>query len=321
VPQIRAQTVTDFNMLISGTAVPGVIPTPPERVLPPYIEKRTFRSAALDRDMPYYIYLPPGYDTDPAARWPVLYMLHGMQGTYNEWLDYGLLGRAHDLMSAGQSAPFIIVVPQGDQSYWVDHDDGPPWGRYVAQDLVAEVDAHYRTLADRDHRAVGGLSMGGYGALTLAITYPEVFSIAGAHSPSLHGQADAPSFLSDPATYAQHDPVALYQAHAATARTLQIYLDVGQDDPWRPAIAAFHQLLQAQNIPHEWHAFPGDHGGVYWSTHVIDYLLFYSRALTSPAPTPGPATATPAAAPSPSPTVTPTPAPGPRWRHGGSLLY
>jgi poly(3-hydroxybutyrate) depolymerase len=115
--------------LLSGTAVaePGVTPTEP--VVPPYVQKRTFLSANLDREMPYYVYLPPGYDTQPETRYPVLYMLHGMGGSNAEWLGYGLLGRAHDMMSVGQSAPFLIVLPQGDQGYWMDHAaGGPRWG-------------------------------------------------------------------------------------------------------------------------------------------------------------------------------------------------
>ncbi len=291
----------DFAMLVSGTAVPGVIPTPPDPTLPSYVEKHTFQSTSLDRAMPYYIYLPPNYATATATRYPVLYMLHGMQGTYNEWLDYGLLGRARDMMVAGQIAPFVIVVPQGDQSYWVDHADGGPlWGNYVVDDLVHEVDSHFRTLAAPQSRAVGGLSMGGYGALTLAITHPDMFGVVGADSPSLHGQAGAPPFLGTGAVFNQHDPTYLYKTQAATARTLTIYMDVGQQDPWLPAIDAFHQMLTAQNIPHEWHLFPGDHGGEYWSTHVIDYLQFYSRTFTRAAQT----TATPAL---PAAMVTPFP--------------
>ena len=138
-------------------------------------------AASLNRAMSYYIYFPPGYDSNPTTRYPVLYMLHGVSGTITEWLGYGLLGRAHDMMVAGQISQFIIVLPQGDQGYWVDQANGGPlWGTYVARDVVSEIDSQFRTLADRDHRAVGGLSMGGYGALELAILYPDVFGVAGA---------------------------------------------------------------------------------------------------------------------------------------------
>jgi S-formylglutathione hydrolase FrmB len=72
------------------------------------------------------------------------------------------------------------VLLKGDQSYWVDWaDDGPAWGLYSARDVVQHVDASFRTLTDPASRAVGGLSMGGHGALQLALTYPGVFGVVG----------------------------------------------------------------------------------------------------------------------------------------------
>src|SRR5881628_2559959 len=148
------------------------------------IEERSFRSPTLDRTMPYFIYVPPGYDSS-GQRYPTLYMLHGLGGSNTEWKGYNLLGAADDLIKAGTIPPMLIVLPQGDQSYWFDPANGPRWGQYAARDVVDEIDAHWRTLADRDHRAIGGLSMGAQGALQLAMLYPDVFGIVGAHSPTL----------------------------------------------------------------------------------------------------------------------------------------
>ena len=81
----------------------------------------------------------------------------------------------------------IIVLPQGDKGYWVDNaNDGPRWGEYLSHDLVNIIDTSYRTLRTPDSRAIGGLSMGGYGALYQAFTHPDIFGVVGAHSPSLH---------------------------------------------------------------------------------------------------------------------------------------
>lgn len=295
-----ATSVSGMSMLFSGTAVPSTgapSATPTPIVLPSYVQQRTFLSASLNRTMPYYVYLPPGYDSNPGVRYPVLYMLHGMSGSNSEWLGYGLMGRARDMMAAGQISQFIIVLPQGDQGYWVDHaDDGPLWGSYVAHDMVKEIDANFRTLADRQHRAVGGLSMGGYGALQLAINYPDVFGVAGADSPSLHTFASAPPFFDNEAYFDAHDPMHLFALHSEVARTLKLYIDVGQQDPWLPVVYSFHQLLQDQGIPHEWHAFEGGHEGTYWSTHAPDYLQFYSATLGSGVSQPTP-TATPTSTP------------------------
>jgi enterochelin esterase-like enzyme len=274
-------TATPVPPTATPTGTPTVTAVPTANV-----QLRTFHSATLQREMPYYIFLPPGYDRNTATRYPVLYMLHGMGGSYEEWASYGLLGRAHDMMTVGQIAPFIIVLPQGDQSFWVNHPGGPAWGTYVVRDIPAEIDSRFRTIPDRTHRALGGLSMGATAALTLALQHPEVFSIVGAHSPSIRTHATAPDFLANPADFDAQDPVVLYPQAPKTARTLQIWLDSGQQDGWFPRVADFHTALTQLGVPHTWTPAPGTHGGEYWSAHVMDYLRFYSRALTGVAPSP-----------------------------------
>src|SRR5437867_3133913 len=150
----------------------------------PDVRTVTFKSLALGRAMPYSISLPPGYA--PSKRvYPVLYMLHGMSGTNDEWREYGIFDAADRMIRSGEIRPLIIVLPQGDKAYWVDHalpTDQEAWGRYMAKDVVADVDARYRTVADLAHRAIGGVSMGAHGAVQLALNYPDTFSIVGAHS-------------------------------------------------------------------------------------------------------------------------------------------
>jgi enterochelin esterase-like enzyme len=248
------------------------------------IEDRTFYSRTLDRTMPYFIYVPPGYDST-GQRYPVAYMLHGMGGSNTEWKGYNLLGQADDLIKAGAIAPMLIVLPQGDQSYWVDHANGPQWGQYTAHDVVDEIDSHWRTLADRDHRAIGGLSMGAQGALQLALLYPDVFGIVGAHSPTLRNWEESaswfpPEFYRDEVYFDQHDPVSLVEVHPEVARRLTIWIDVGADDvEWRPVVTDFHDLLVARDVAHEFHVLPGNHNGDdYWAPHGGEYLRFYARA-------------------------------------------
>jgi enterochelin esterase-like enzyme len=252
-----------------------------------------FHTPALDRAMPFFVYLPPGYDLDPEARFPVLYMLHGMGGSNWEWQGLGLFGAADDLIAAGQIDPLLIVLPQGDQAYWFDHANGDDYGAYGARDVVAEIDRRYRTVPSRDARAVGGLSMGSMGALQLAINYPEVFGAVGAHGLTLRdypsmaehlGPELALRWLGDEHRYAAFDPIALFRERPETARRLRIWLDVGADDAlWRPAAAEFHEQLLDDAIPHEWRVLPGDHDpGQYQRTHAKEYLRFYDKALAPP---------------------------------------
>jgi enterochelin esterase-like enzyme len=111
-------------------------------------------------------------------------MLHGMGGRRAEWQELGLLAAAEALMVAGEIDPFLIVLPQGDQGYWLDHHDGPKWGTHVAADLVKDVDARYRTLPDRAAHAVGGMSMGALGALQLGMNHAGMFGVVGVHTPT-----------------------------------------------------------------------------------------------------------------------------------------
>lgn len=261
------------------------VPLPPASpasfvVSTPRVESHLFTAATLHRTMPYYLYLPPGYDSDPAHHYPVLYMLHGASGENNEWITYDLFDAADRLIHAGAIQPLLIVLPQGDEGYWVDHaDGGPQWGKYVADDVVGEVDTHYRTVPDRAHRAIGGLSMGAHGALQLGINYPDVFGIIGAHSPTLHDFDTRPPGFGDTAYFAAHDPLHLYMAHPDVARTLTIWVDVGEgDQQWRARTEAFHKELQDARIPHTFHEYPGGHTAYYWGGNGETYLRFYTAA-------------------------------------------
>lgn len=283
------------------TLTPTITPTPTKTPLPSGRSGRvetTFRSASLGLDPKVLIYLPPGY-YDTQRRYPVMYMLHGYGGPHYEWEKWGLLSHAERMIRSGEIQPMILVMPNGimpsgQPSYFLNHaptSDGQRWGDMVWKDLVNYIDATYRTLARRESRAIGGLSLGGQAALTLGFTHPEVFKFIGAHSPSFRepsGNPDPPDvFFGDWNYYNQYDPFWLVE-NSNAPRQVTLWLDVGtDDDKWRTCapnkhcIEAFHNLLVAKNIPHTWQAtWPGGHEGIdYWSLHTNDYLLWYSANL------------------------------------------
>lgn len=241
--------------------------------------------------MPIAAFLPPGYDSN-TDRYPVLYMLHGLGGTNQEWRSYGLFEVAEKLMAKGAVRPFIIVLPQGDESYWVDHaGGGPQWGRYLARDVVSEIDSRYRTLPDPADRAVGGLSMGADGSLQIALNNPDVFRIVGAHSPVLRAYEIAPAYYGDRQYFEAHYPVELVRQKTDIARKLNIWLDVGLTDEWLTNVEAFHDELATLGIAHEWLIWRGSpttpcstatspcgHNGNYWGEHAPEYLRFYGSS-------------------------------------------
>jgi enterochelin esterase-like enzyme len=228
--------------------------------------------------MPYVIYLPPDYATAD-RRYPVLYMLHGRGGHRDEWLAYGLMDVVDREILAGNIAPLIVVLPQGDTGYWADHtNDGPRWGAYMVFDVVQHIDSTYRTLREARYRAIGGLSMGAWGSLHNSFTHPEVFAVVGAHSPSLRPDDGSLDFLGTGAEFAAKDPVEIAKTSPSPG-TLQIWLDAAVEDPWLDRAKELHDILAARGIDHTWQEYPGVHEWTYWHEHAVDYIRFYAHAL------------------------------------------
>ncbi len=150
-----------------------------------------FHSVAVDRTTKYNILLPRGYE-ESTERYPVLYLLHGLSQNYQAW------GRSNGApFYAGLYADMIVVMPDGGNSWYINYaqsTDGQTnnWADHIVWDVVNHVDWHYRTIARREGRAIAGLSMGGYGAITLGLRNPDMFISIGSTSGALaHGRQAA----------------------------------------------------------------------------------------------------------------------------------
>jgi enterochelin esterase-like enzyme len=145
---------------------------------------RSFHSEALGRDWNYTIYLPTGYRQD-GARIPVLYLLHGNNGDANDWLTQGHLQSAADaLIERKDIPPVVIVMPQGGTDWYVDRKEKMETAFF--NDLLPEIEARYAVSTQRGGRMIGGVSMGGFGALRYALTQPELFCGALVLSPAIY---------------------------------------------------------------------------------------------------------------------------------------
>jgi enterochelin esterase-like enzyme len=231
--------------------------------------------------MPYLVWLPPDYERSN-TRYPTLYMLHGAGDGSTagrvEWVSLGLAKVMADSLSQGAVQPMIIILPEGEQGYWINQaHNGPRWADYVAHDVVAQVDRTLRTDPRATRRAVGGLSMGGHGAMQLALNYPDVFRIAGAHSPSIREYEQSPPFFGDPAWYARYDPRALAR-RSGTARGLTAWVDWGTRDRWHVGAEQLTAALKDGGAKVDSHTFDGAHEGDYWRKYLPQYLRFYSQA-------------------------------------------
>ena len=245
-------------------------------------ETDTFFSPALGQEVCALVWLPPGYDAS-AETYPALYLLHGAGGNgafgKEEYVIYEVAEDIDRLLALGLVQPMILVLPDGEQGYWINQaGGGPRWADFVAGDLVAHVDATYRTDPARERRAVGGHSMGGHGALQLALNHPDTFAVAGAHSPSIRPFQQSPYFFGDWSWFLRYDPITLARSSGAAAQ-LTLWVDVGSLDPWRADVNRLLSALAAGHAAADFHVLEGGHESAYWVSYLPEYLRFYSNAL------------------------------------------
>lgn len=274
---------TDTPTPIPPTSTPTPIPPPTNTPLPSGpsdFQIGEFRSQLLNQTMPFRVYLPPGY-YNSNRRYAVVYLLHGWGGNFGEWGWFKINELADALMTSGEIPPFIMVFPEGDKAYWMNHaNGGPRWGDYVALEVVNHIDANYRTLPKRESRAIGGLSMGALGAMQLSLNHADKFSVVGLHSPALRrmGDPDVPPFFGDSDYYARYDPFILAEQGDAI-KQLTIYIDIGNRDPWLGRTQEFRNLLDTRQANYEWRTFEGEHSVEYFQKYPIEYLRFYGAHL------------------------------------------
>jgi enterochelin esterase-like enzyme len=205
------------------------------------------------------IYTPPCYGSDPDHLYPVLYLLHGATETDLQWQELGIAAEADRLIAAGEIAPLIIVLPR--ELTWVAVPENT-FGDSLVQELTPWVDMEYRTLPDREFRAIGGLSRGGNWAVRIGLLHWGLFGSIGAHStPLFYGDLERlPGWIElIPAGWKP-----------------RLYLDIGKDDNNLVVSRKLDALLTRLDYPHEWHLNPGLHDAAYWQGQLEDYLMWYN---------------------------------------------
>jgi S-formylglutathione hydrolase FrmB len=223
------------------------------------------------------VYLPPGYD--PSRRYPVLYLLHGLEGSPSEyWDSLRLVDRLDALVAAG-SQPFVVVTPVGGQ---IVHPNAGEWAggweEYVVHDVVPWVDAHVSTIASPRGRALEGLCAGGYGAVDIGLRHPGIFGTLGSWEGYFTPFRDGPFVHATPAELAAHDPTVLVRREAPELRRAGVRLYVsagGNHGPVRSAwTVAFARELTALHVGHELWRMPARDRGHFWSATVPSALAY-----------------------------------------------
>ncbi len=255
-------------------------------------------SPALGHDLGYSLYLPPGYDSGD-QRYPTLYLLHGKDGNHLEWLHDGHLQATLDgLIAAGTVAPMIVVMPDGGgDSWYVDFKALGGDGDYetaIAVDLVAWIDHTYRTKPERHFRAIGGLSMGGFGALRLAFVAPFRYEAAASFSGALWAQITPQSNVGDRVNrifngafgrpfdarrFVAENPLSLIDAVAAAKDPPAVFLTVGDNDRYKlyhDTFIAFERMRGA-GLDVAMRMTGGDHEWSTWAEELPSALRFFDR--------------------------------------------
>lgn len=239
-----------------------------------------FESAALKRDVPYRVLLPADYESS-RRRYPVLYLLHGLDGNHTNWAERTRLAE----YAAGRS--LIIVTPEGANSWYINWNEGASerWEDYIVRDLIAEIDARYRTVPARDGRYIAGLSMGGYGAIRIALKYPQLFALAGSFSGPFHiarletyGWNDglraefAKAFGPAGGAHRASNDLLISVRDANARLQPLLYFDCGTEDPFLAANREFAQALRDAGFAYVYREYPGAHDWAYWDQRIAEFV-------------------------------------------------
>jgi len=273
--------------LLSGALDLGARPLPETSAK---VECASVSSTILGSSVSYCVALPPGYEASGSKRYPTFYFLHGLFEDEHSWLDRGGEQIWESLTAQGDLTNYIVVLPDGGRTFYVNsHDGRERYEDFFVQELVPEIDRKYRTLARASERGIGGVSMGGYGALHLAMRHPDAFGSASAHSAALLPKFPDPlptegrwgfyaRVLQEPfgsplnASYFNaNNPLTLAE-HPERFPHLAIYFDCGDHDRYgfNDGAELLDQILSQKNFPHTFAIRPGGHG---WD-YLHDYLHF-----------------------------------------------
>lgn len=238
------------------------------------------QSAAMNNTIPCVIISPDQY-TLGNERFPVVYLLHGYGGKYSDWIK-----QVPELALMADRYGVMIVCPSGANSWYIDSPLEPSmrYETFVGKELPGYIDNTYRTLADRDHRAITGLSMGGHGALYLAIRHRDTFGQAG----SLSGGVDIRPFPNNweikkslgeigtnPENWERNTVINV--ADSLKNKDLRLFIDCGTADFFFDVNRNLHKKLLERGIEHDYIERPGAHTWAYWRENVEYHLLFFRR--------------------------------------------
>lgn len=240
-------------------------------------------SPKMKKTIKNVVVLPEGYDKADSKKYPVLYLLHGAGGKFDEWV----IRTKTSLPQDATRWQMIIVCPDGQNSCWYwdsPIDPASQFDTYVSKELVMYIDEKYNTITSPAGRAITGFSMGGHGGLWLGINHPDVFGACGGMS----GGVDIRPFPDDfqiseklgtykdnPKIWNEHTVIT--QLYKIKPNSLKIIIDCGINDFFFEVNKRLHEEMVYRNIPHDFIVRPGAHNAEYLHNAVDYQMMFFSK--------------------------------------------
>jgi S-formylglutathione hydrolase FrmB len=244
-----------------------------------------YYSHSLARASSFNVAFP---DSPDAPRpWSVLYLLHGLSDDHTTWSRRSCIER-HTL-----GYPLMVVMPNGGRNWYTNaaNGNGEPAEDDLMKDVIGLVDEDFPVRAERAGRAIGGVSMGGFGAVKLGLKYPDMFASVHSHSGVLallrhpiESKRLSPEFTRIFGRSPKDGPEDPYRLAETVDRKRMpaIRIDCGDEDPFLYQNRSFHEHLGALDVPHEYHEYPGTHNWAYWDLRVREAIDFHRRNLGIP---------------------------------------
>ncbi len=260
------------------------------------LEEETIKSNVLGRNVKYTVYLPADYDVSQRS-YPVVYLLHGFTDDNTGWLQFGEINRYADKAIAdGTIPPMIIIMPNGDSSWFINSYDGKEnYEDFFIKEFMPFVEKKYHIKAEKKYRGIAGLSMGGYGTLIYALKHPDLFAAAAPLSAGVFTDDD---FVAMPDNMYANVVARVFGAglkgkdrltnnwnsnsvldivskqSTEELSRVKYWIDCGDDDFLTKGNCMLHITLTDKHVPHEFRVRDGAHNWTYWRTGITDALHF-----------------------------------------------
>lgn len=246
-----------------------------------HVDTLQIYSPAMHKEVPCVVIVPDRY-IKTSTQYPVLYLLHGYSGNYLDWVT-----RVPKLTDYVDEYNMIVVCPDGGYDSWYFDspiDSSVRYESFMTKILVPTIDSIYRTMPNRQHRAICGLSMGGHGAMYLALRHPNLYGAVA----SISGGVDIRPFpnnwnikevLGDFETHKENweKNTVINLVDKLKSGTLRIALDIGTSDFFLKVNRALHKKLLRLGIKHDYKERPGGHSWDYWRNAIAYEMLFFRK--------------------------------------------